>query len=185
MWECKTCITWGSYQPLIGYHIWLHMTGSRRETSIVNLSTGFPLVRATRWRLASALSDWLFRANQRADSAYHLINDTADKWQSPDPSPLQSKLRTRSPTFALTSCRRRTGSEVCRRPTAASASLLASRPTLPGPSDQRWRRRRWSFPLTSSVWLGSTPPLETETKRRQTERKSLRINFLKNWICPL
>lgn len=160
MCECKTCITWDSYQPRIGYQLRLHVTGSRRETSIVNLLIGFPLIRATRWRVSNALSDRRFSANQRADSAYHLTNDTADKCQSPDPPSLQSKLQTQSQPFTPTSCRRRTGSGAHRPPAAPSASLLASRQTLPGSSDRRWRRRRWLFPLKSSVWLGSTPPLE-------------------------
>lgn len=137
MWECKTCVTWASYQPLIGCRPRIRMTGSRRETSVVSLLVGLPLIRATRWRFSNALSDRRFRTNQRADSAYHLINDRADGRQSPDPSPLQRKSQTRCCAFTLTSCRRRTGSGVDRRPTAPSASLLASRPDPPGSSDQR------------------------------------------------
>lgn len=45
-------------------------------------------------------------------------------------------------SLPLTNCRRRTGTGVDRRPTATSASPLASRQALPGPSGQRWRRRR-------------------------------------------
>lgn len=163
MWECKTCITRDSCQPLIGHHIRSRVTGSRRETSSVSLLTGFPLIRATRWRLSKAFSDWRFRTNQRADSEYHLINHTAHKrLQSAGPSPFQNKAQTQSRAFPLTSCRRRRGTGVNRRPTAPSASLSASRQTPPGPTDQRWRRRRWLCLLKFSLWLGSTPPLETE-----------------------
>lgn len=161
MWEYRTCITWSSYQPLTGYHIWSHMTARRQETSIVNWLVGFPLIRATRWRFFNALSDRRFRTNQRADSAYHLISDKAGKWH------LILFLETYSQRFALTSCRQRTGSRVHRRPTATSSSLLASRQALQGSADQRWRRRRWASPLKSSLWLGSTPPLETMRKRQK------------------
>lgn len=169
MWEYRTCITWSSYQPLTGYHMWSHMTARRQETSIVNWVVGFPLIRATRCRFFNALSDRRFRTNQRADSAYHLISDKAGKWH------LILFLETYSQRIPLTSCRQRTRSRVHRRPTATSSSLLASRQALQGSADQRWRRRRWASPLKSSLWLGSTPPLETMTKRRQTERKSLRV----------
>lgn len=157
MWECRTCITWNSYQSLTGYHIWSHMTVSTQETSSVNWLIGFPLIRATLWRFFNALSDRRFRTNHRADSANHLISDKSDKW----PSRLQSKLEADSQKFPLTSCRRRTGSKVHRQPPAASSNLLTSRQALQGSADQRWRRRMWASPLKSSLWLGSTPPLQT------------------------
>lgn len=174
MWECRTCITWNSYQPLTGYHIWSHMIVSRQETSIVNWFVGFPLIRATRWRFFNALSDWRFRTSHRADSAYHLVSDKAGKWHL-----ILHLCRANywlySQAFPLTSCRRRTGSEVHRRLPAASSSLLTSRQALQGSAGQRWRRRRWVSPLESSLWLGSIPPLQTVRKRKQTEWKSLRI----------
>lgn len=134
-----------------------------RVTSFVNLSitSGFPLIRATRLRLFSASSNRFLRTNQRADSEYHLTNERADTLVPPVQSDSKEFCRHLFWQSLLTSCRQRTGSVGHRQPPATSSSLWANRQALLRSSDQRWRRRRWACPPVSSLWSGSTPPLKT------------------------
>lgn len=123
-------------------------------TSFVNLSitSGFPLIRATRWRFFRASSNRFLRTNQRADSEYHLTKERADTIVPPMQPESTEFWRHLFWESLLTSCRQRKGGEGHRPPPATSASLWANRQALPRSFDQRWRRRRWVCPPVSSLW---------------------------------
>lgn len=64
--------------------IWLeklhfYTGGQVTSTVILSIISDFPLIRATRWRLFNASSERWFKTSHRADSEYHLTNQSTER----------------------------------------------------------------------------------------------------------